>query len=93
MAYLQGEVGMKLEEGQQVYTNSGRLTDEFPRVDCTTNGKAANTIKRVNKWLLDCAKLEASAKNDWFCTIQFAAMDLKNLSPADKDSLELYLFG
>lgn len=87
-----GEVGMKLEAGERVLTASGRLTTEFPKINLATNKTAANTLKRVDQWLMDNAIEEARSRGDKFNQLQFAA-NREKPSQADKDSAEQYLFG
>lgn len=86
-----GKVGQKFAAGDQPLTTSGRKTTPFPRVDVTTNGKASNTLKRVDEWLMSNAALEAEARGDEFNARMFRA-NLKDPSQSDKDSAEAYLF-
>lgn len=88
-----GEVGGKLAEGEVVMTASGRKTTPFPKVDSDNERKTKNTLKRVDEWLISNAVEEAKSRGDDFNLRQFENMNLKNLSPADKDSAEMYLFG
>jgi hypothetical protein len=47
----------------------------------------------VKKWLVEQAIAEASANHNDFVLFQFQQMNLNNLSPADCDSINDYLFG
>lgn len=87
-----GEVGMKLESGEQVLTNTGRKTTPFPKVSLDTNRKASNTLKLVDRWLMQNALDEARSRSDEFNARQFEA-SLENPQQADKDAAEEYLFG
>lgn len=87
-----GEIGMKLETGERVLTSSGALTAPFPKINIATNRTAANTLKRVDQWLMDSAIEEARRRGDKFNQRQFAA-NREKPSQADKDGAELYLFG
>lgn len=87
-----GKVGEKLVAGDIVLTASGRETTPFPKIDLDSKGKATNTLKRVDAWLIDNAIKEAESRGDKFNLLQFRNVSLKNLSQADKDSAELYLF-
>ncbi|EOW9224934.1 Eco57I restriction-modification methylase domain-containing protein, partial [Vibrio cholerae] len=86
----QGKVGMSLSPGQVVLTVSGRETTPFPRP--SKNGVTPQYLAKVDKWLIDNAIAEADSRADDFNGRQFKAMNLKNLSPADKDHAEYYLF-
>ena len=87
-----GEVGGKLASGERVLTSSGRVTTPFPNVDLTTDRKAQNTVKAVERWLMQNALDEAGARADEFNARNFAA-NLDRPQQADKDSAEEYLFG
>jgi hypothetical protein len=86
-----GKVGAMLGAGETVLTTTGRETSPFPKIDITTNGKAGNTVKRVEKWLMENALAEAESRGDEFNARQFRA-NLSKPSQADKDSAEYYLF-
>jgi len=79
--------------GESFKSKSGRELGPVPRVDATTNIRAKNTTKRINGWLKNEAIKEATANNDEFNRLQFENIDLKNVSQADQDALNLYLFG
>jgi hypothetical protein len=88
-----GEIGGRYAAGEVLITSSGRKTAPFPRVDASTNGKANNTILRVNRWLIGEALAEAQSRGDDFNERQFQAVNNLNPSQSDKDSAEEYLFG
>lgn len=90
-----GYIGMTLSSGEQVVTNKGYITTPFPKVDFTTNRKCINTIKNVDKWLIDNAVIQAEKSNDSFILISLkqSQKSLPKISPSDKDSAEYYLFG
>lgn len=92
-AIKRGEIGELLSEGDVRLTQTGRETTPFPKVDATTPRKTANAVKRAEAWLISNAVDEAKARGDDFNLLQFENMNLSNLSPADKDSAEMYLFG
>ena len=92
-AIRKGEVGGMLAAKEVVTTASGRSTTPFPNFN-GKNGKVSNFgLKAVDKWLVDNAIAEAESRNDDFNLTQFKAINLKNLSQADKDGAEEYLFG
>lgn len=88
----QGKVGDKLGTGEVRTTNTGRNTSPFPKVDTSTPRKATNTVKRADNWLIDNAIEEAQSRDDDFNVQQFKAVDRTNITTADKDSAEAYLF-
>lgn len=88
----QGQIGMKFGSGEVVLTASGRETTPFPKVALDTNRKATNTVRSVDRWLMQNALDEARARGDNFNARQFEA-NLERPQQADKDSAEEYLFG
>jgi hypothetical protein len=85
----QGMVG----SGDRFRTVSGRLMAPAPKIDATTNGKTHASIRRMNAWLLNEAKKEAAATgNDYLATL-LSAINLKNISQSDTDTLNMVLFG
>lgn len=86
-----GAVGDKFSAGEVVRTATGRDTSPFPNIDTSTNGKAGNTVKRIDRWLMQNALDEARARGDDFNARQFEH-NLDRPSQADKDSAEMYLF-
>lgn len=53
-----------LAEGDRIPTRSGRLTTPVPRIDCTTERKCAETLKRRDAWLKENAIEEAEIGKD-----------------------------
>lgn len=90
--YRKGKIGGKLSSGEVVLTATGRKTTPFPELKFGTNRKSSNTLKLVDGWLINNAIDEAKSRNDKFNLLQFQHINLKNISQADKDSVELYLF-
>lgn len=87
-----GVVGAKYAQGDTPKTASGRLTTPFPKINFDTNRKGGNTIKAVDKWLMQNALDEANSRGDTFNARQFESA-LEKPQQADKDSAEEYLFG
>lgn len=81
---------MLLAENETATTVTGRTTSPFPKVDVTTNRKAANTVKRVHQWLVDNFIEEAKSRNDEFALLVLSS-DGK-LPPATLDAMYDYLF-
>lgn len=82
---------MSLAEGEVVLTNTGGETTPFPKLNFATNTTCGNSIKRVEKWLMENAVLEARRRKDRFNEASFASC-INKPSQADKDCAELYLF-
>ena len=57
-----GQIGAKYAQGDIPATATRRQTTPFPRVDTGTDQKAQNTVKRVEKWLIENASAEAHAR-------------------------------
>lgn len=72
---------------------SGRALSPAPKIDCTSDRKTGNTLKRVEEWLVLNAVVEAEAKRDSFNGRMFGAMKPGKLSQSDRDHLNIYLFG
>lgn len=78
-----------LAEGEVTKSVSGRLLSPFPKMPSDTNRKAIASLKRLDAWLVKEALLEV-AGDDWQTTI---CPKGPKLSPADRDHLNLVLFG
>jgi len=89
----QGKVGDRFYEGEVVLTITGKETTPFPKLTLDSNRKTINTLKRVDKWLLENTQKEAHSRNDEFNSTTFDRMNSTKLSMSDKDTLEYYLFG
>lgn len=89
-----GKVGEMLSSGEVVLTASGRATTPFPKVSMGTDRKTMNTVRAVDRWLLENAAAEARSRGDDTNARVFEAdAGAKSISPASKDSAEEYLFG
>jgi proteasome lid subunit RPN8/RPN11 len=88
-----GVEGQLFASGEVVLTATGRKTTPFPKINLGTNRKAGNSVKAVDKWLIDNAIAEAEARGDDFNLTQFKGVNPAKPSQADKDSAEMYLFG
>ena len=86
-----GVIGEKLAQGETRLTATGRQTTPFPKVATDSNRKAKNTLKRVDRWLMENALAEAEARGDEYNARMFRR-NLEKPSQADKDSAEMYLF-
>ncbi len=88
-----GREGELRGQGETWRTAGGRDTTPFPKVDVSTERKARNTRRRADQWLIDNAQAEARSRGDNFNLRQFEQLRAGNLSPADQESAEMYLFG
>jgi len=84
---------MKTLKKSNLVSKSGRALSELPVIDLTTNRKVSNSIRRLNSWLLDEAKKEADHNNDYFSKVMLKGINLKNITTADRDTINLVLFG
>jgi hypothetical protein len=87
-----GRVGGMYAAGQVVATVTGRHTTPFPHIDVTTERRAINTLRRVDAWLIGNAVAEAAARHDRFAGNQFKRVTVNDITTADRDLAELYLF-
>lgn len=79
--------GKALKHGDVFRTSSGRTTTPFPK---------QKSQKYISRWLIDNAVAEAEARGDTFNAPAFKATTINKqggLTPADGDSLNMYLFG
>jgi hypothetical protein len=77
----------------QITTVSGRKIVVPPPIRLESNRKATIDLKNRERWLLREGIAEAEARGDRFNVTQFGGLNPEALSPSDKDSLSLYLFG
>ncbi len=82
---------IKIGTGDRLKSKSGRAMAPAPKIDMTTNGRASNSLKRMDKWLHDEATKEAEG-NDYLGTI-LKGIDPKRMSQSDRDVLNDILFG
>jgi hypothetical protein len=81
-----------LSTGMILKSASGRELSPAPRIECTTDGKTRNTLKRVRAWLKKEAIKECEhVKND-FAKQMIEAIDLSNTSPCDISTMNMVLF-
>lgn len=80
-----------------VLSKSGRKMplpkNEFVIRVGTTNRKVINDLKIINQWLIDQSIMESVYNSDDFNHVGFSNTNLRNLSQADIDGMNLYLFG
>jgi len=81
---------MMIETNGQYISKSGRKLSPAPKIDATTSRRINASIKRIDKWLLEECKKE-TANNDYVQTL-LKAVNLNNMSPADRDMLNEILF-
>jgi hypothetical protein len=81
------------DPGQVLKTTSGRQTSPFPKLTFGTKMKDRNSTQLVDDWLRTNAIDEAGARLDRNALRMFMGTSRKNMSPADRDSFEAYLFG
>lgn len=89
-----GERGKeRVSRGGKVTTLTGREIPAPPAIRTDTNRKAMRDVRKVEDWLVEQVQAEAEARNDEWGQTLFRGLDPRNLSPADKDAANLYLFG
>jgi len=89
-----GHEKMWVKPGEKFCTVSGMITTPIPKAakKPLTDRKVANEIKRLDQWMIDNAIADVKHRNDDWNLFLFERMIVNQLSPADKDFLELYLF-
>lgn len=78
--------------GERLQSRSGRAMAPVPRLAMGSGRVTLNTLVRLNGWLIDEARAEASAQGNAFHTTLLKGMNPKKLSPSDLDTLNLMLF-
>jgi hypothetical protein len=79
--------------GQVLYSQRGRKLAPVPKIDCTSEQKTRATLRRVDRWLVEECIAEANAIPDQYNIVYFQQLIMAQLSPADREYLNLYLFG
>lgn len=94
-----GHLGMLLESGEVVLTVTGGVTTPFPKFKPVRTDRGCTILeKKVEKWLMENAHMEALRRGDEFNALQFkGTLDMLasgkfRPSKADKDFGEMYLF-
>ena len=78
---------------EYLLTLSGRKIPHPPPIRLESERKAKNDLRKIDLWLLEQARAEAVSRLDEWNKMTFGFMSVKNLSPADRDTLNQYLFG
>lgn len=78
--------------GSVLTSKNGRQMSPVPKIDCSTERKYINTLKRVNAWLIEEAKQECKFTNNEFQSLFLTRMKPDKLSAADIDTLNHILF-
>lgn len=79
--------------GEVLLSVSGRLTAPVPKFKLATNAGCTRAVRALAEWLVSEARAEVeSTGNDWGVTM-LGGMNPKNMSQADYDTANLFLFG
>ena len=76
-----------------LFTLTGRQLESPKLTTIKSNISARNNIRRVDAWLVDAAKTEAKLKGDTWNFEQFDRIVPAKITAAERDGLNLYLFG
>ncbi len=104
-----GQVAAALQSPFRIggFSVSGRQTSPVPKVDWSTAGKIVNSLKRVDRWMVKEAIIEAEQRGDEFNLMMFQVISeqvekkrgrpkwgqsTSALSQSDLDHLHDYLF-
>lgn len=75
----------------QLLSQTGRILQP-PRLRPMTSSRTVNNaIRKVDEWLL--AEAMREAEGDGYITTLLGCINLRNVSPADRDTLNLVVFG
>lgn len=80
-------------EGDVLDTVHGAKTTPFPRIDCSTERRCRATTNRVDAWLRSNAIAVAESRGGCVELPGWRTENPKNMPPATKDAMHLYLFG
>lgn len=83
---------LKIGSGDLLQSAWGRYLSPAPTINCTTNRSAIGTIRRMDTWLILEAVAEARLRKDSINQAVFGRMSPSNLSPSDRDGINLYIF-
>jgi hypothetical protein len=81
---------MMISTGEVVHSATGRKLSPAPKIDCTSDRKCLNTIKRIHEWLKKEAIEECKAVGNELALLLVSNIDLKNVSPSDVDEMILF---
>ncbi len=82
-----------VETGVVLRSQSGREMAPAPKVDTTGVRKTQNTVGRIDAWLLDEAKKEATAADNDYLGTLLGGINPKKMSQSDRDTINDVLFG
>lgn len=82
-----------LASGEVVTSRHGRSLTPFPAVKGQSSRSLRNALAAIDIWLITNAIADAEAARDEFVATQFRHINPKFVSPADRDALNMYLFG
>lgn len=84
---------LMLTTGERVKLPSGAMSSAVPKLDFTNERRSHASKMRMHSWLLENAITEATARGDTTNLAVFEqSLDARNLSAADIDRLNVYLF-
>jgi len=83
---------MMISTGEVLKSKSGRQMSPAPRIDCTSDRKTLNTLKRVREWMKQEALLECRALKQYFAEQIINCINVLNISQSDIDTLNDILF-
>lgn len=81
-----------IESGGIYKSATGRELSAAPRVDCTSDRKCLNTLKRMHKWLKEESIKECEACKNDFAKMMVESIQLNNISTSDIESMNMILF-
>jgi len=81
-----------LSTGLVLKSATGRELSAAPRIDCTSDRKTLNSMKRVHFWLKEEALQECVHVGNEHAEIMVKSVDLTNLTNADVDMMNMILF-
>lgn len=78
---------------EQLYSISGRKLSLVPKFNAATRVGTTRAVRAVAEWLVTEARAEVAATGDDWGSTLLRGLDPKNMSPADYDTANLFLFG
>jgi len=83
---------MMLSTGQVVFSATKRQLSPVPNIDCTSDRKSLNSLKRMRSWLKEEAIKECEAVKNYHAKRMVSSISLSNITTSDIDMLNMILF-
>lgn len=81
-----------VETNQILKSRGGRVMSPAPKIDCTSNRRCHNTLKRLHTWLREEAIIESRKSGNEFGAALLSRIDPQRCTDSDIAMMNLVLF-